>query len=138
MMLLALVHILSPVVLAIVVNTIIYAKGWNKTNLQDPLAPPSWFIATTWTILLAILGYVAWLTKKDMLVYTCVLLFIMLCLMYPFYPRGIRNTLNKVTLLAAVILTILIFFRINRERQTIYYLIPLLLWLSYVNVFLTR
>ena len=130
MMLLAIVHVLSPVVLAVVVNVIIYAKK------QDPLAPPSWFIATTWTILLAILGYVAWLTRQDMLVYTCVLLFIMLCLMYPFYPRDIRNTLNKVTLLAAVILTILIFLRIN--KVTIYYLIPLLLWLLYVNVFLTR
>jgi len=142
----AILYVLTPVVLAIIVNAIIYIKGWQSsneatnatTNNRNPLLPPGPIIGTIWIIIFAFLGYASYIANQTRQTTTSIFITIIIiwCLAYPFLTNGLNQSpgriLNTITLILAAILSIV--STASQMPQTTYLLIPLFTWASYVNI----
>ena len=138
-------HILTPIILATIINIIIYSVGWNmdkKNKEKYKLLPPGYVIAIVWTIILGLLGYLHYLiwnlnNQKFSLASISIILFILFCLAYPFLTNGMNINkgllLNLITLVLAFILAIIVLYETNNIFYLIY-LIPLIIWAFYVNL----
>lgn len=137
-------HILVPVLAAIIMNGIIYTFGINKyseKNKINPYIPPGYVIGTIWVIILGLLGYLHYLIYKkyEAITFTSLLILfvILFCISYPLIT-GLRVKsgllLNLITLILAFILAL---FVITESKYMFIYLIPLLVWASYVNIAFT-
>ena len=140
-------HILVPVLTAIIMNGIIYTFGINKysekteKNKINPYIPPGYVIGTIWVIILGLLGYLHYLVYKkyDSITFTSLLIIftILFCISYPLIT-GLRVKsgllLNLITLILSFILAL---FVITESKYMFIYLIPLLVWASYVNIAFT-
>ena len=151
-------NIFTPILLAIIINIIIFTYGWNRINKtteektegktegkmykRNKLLPPGGIVGIIWMILFGLIGYVNYslLTMKNKTQITYLtsgylILFIIFCLSYPFLTNGLQEknayVLNGITLVLSIILFILVYIQ---SKTTSYYLIPLLLWASYVNL----
>jgi tryptophan-rich sensory protein len=126
------IHILVPIVLAIVLNFYIYMQGWNNDNEKNSKLPPGYIIGSIWIIILGLLGYIHFLLYPSLYSWFIVLT-ILYCLSYPFLTSGLQNTdnnyFNLIALILAIIVTIIMYYRSN-----IIYAIPFLLWIFYVNI----
>jgi tryptophan-rich sensory protein len=124
------IHILVPIILAIVLNFYIYTQGWN--NEKNTKLPPGYIIGSIWIIILGLLGYTHFLLYPSAYAWFIVLT-ILYCLSYPFLTSGLQNTdnsiYNLIALLLAIIVTIIMYYKSN-----IIYAIPFLLWTFYVNI----
>ena len=137
-------HILIPIILATIINIIIYKNGWNmksKKGYTKKVLPPGYIIAIVWTVILGLLGYLHYLiwilnNKKSSLASISIILFVLFCLAYPFLTSGLDPSkgfiLNLLTLIFAIILAIIV-YNSTKNIKYIIYLIPLLLWSIYVN-----
>lgn len=136
-------HILTPIILACIVNIIIYKNGWNmksKKEYTKTLLPPGYIIAIVWNVILGLLGYLHYLlwsfnNKKSSLASFSIILFVLFCLSYPFLTELDPSkgfTLNLLTLIFAIILAIIV-FNSTKNIKYLIYLMPLLLWSIYVN-----
>jgi len=142
----AILYVLTPVVLAIIVNAIIYIKGWQSsneatnatTNNRNPLLPPGPIIGTIWIIIFAFLGYASYIANQTRQTTTSIFITIIIiwCLAYPFLTNGLNQSpgriLNTITLILAAILSIV--STASQMPQITYLLIPLFTWASYVNI----
>lgn len=142
----AILYVLTPVVLAIIVNAIIYIKGWQSsneatnatTNNRNPLLPPGPIIGTIWIIIFAFLGYASYIANQTRQTTTSIFITIVIiwCLAYPFLTNGLNQSpgriLNTITLILAAILSIV--STASQMPQITYLLIPLFTWASYVNI----
>jgi tryptophan-rich sensory protein len=137
-------HILVPVLAAIIMNGIIYTFGINKyseKNKINPYIPPGYVIGTIWVIILGLLGYLHYLIYKkyEAITFTSLLIVfvILFCISYPLIT-GLKVKsgllLNLITLILAFILAL---FVITESKYMFIYLIPLLVWASYVNIAFT-
>jgi tryptophan-rich sensory protein len=137
-------HILVPVLAAIIMNGIIYTFGINKyseKNKINPYIPPGYVIGTIWVIILGLLGYLHYLIYKkyEAITFTSLLILfvILFCISYPLIT-GLKVKsgllLNLITLILAFILAL---FVITESKYMFIYLIPLLVWASYVNIAFT-
>jgi len=140
-------HILVPVLAAIIMNGIIYTFGMNKYSDKtekskiNPYIPPGYVIGTIWVIILGLLGYLHYLIYKkyESITFTSLLIVfvILFCISYPLIT-GLRVKsgllLNLITLILAFILAL---FVITESKYMFIYLIPLLVWASYVNIAFT-
>lgn len=140
-------HILVPVVAAIIMNGIIYTLGINKysekteKNKINLYIPPGYIIGTIWVIILGLLGYLHYLIYKkyEAITFTSLLIIfvILFCISYPLIT-GLKVKsgllLNLITLILAFILAL---FVITESKYMFIYLIPLLVWASYVNIAFT-
>lgn len=134
-----LLYILVPVIIAIVLNLIIFKLGWNNNSQGvSPGLPPGWVIGVIWVIILGILGYALYLTVglKDTVSSVLIVLLILACLAYPFYTSGLTMNSsaklgNILTLIASYIVAIAI---ARRSPSVLPYMIPILIWGSYVNI----
>ena len=135
-------NILIPIFVALIVNYLIFSYGWNKVYKKkqvNPLLPPGYIVGLIWMILFGILGYVHYrlykLNNKSNIATIYIILFIIFCLAYPFLTNGLEEKkvllLNLITLILAFILSLIV---ITYSRDIFYYLIPLLLWATYVNI----
>lgn len=135
---------LTPILLATLINGIIFTSGWNKNRapLKYTKLPPGWIIAIVWTVLLGLLGCVSYFVKDSILSFGIVCSLIVLCLLYPFYTRGLQDGkimsyANSGVLLYSMCVIILLIYLETRINDNIYYIIvcllPLIVWLSYVN-----
>ena len=126
------IHILVPIILAIVLNFYIYTQGWNNDNEKNSKLPPGYIIGSIWIIILGLLGYIHFLLYPSGYSWFIVLT-ILYCLSYPFLTKGLQNTdnnyFNLIALLLAIIVTIIMYYKSN-----IIYAIPFLLWTFYVNI----
>ena len=91
-----------------------------------------------WIILFGFLGYAHYLLYKldngISIASMSLILFIIFSLAYPFFTKGFTesvNLLNVISLILAFILSLII---IIRSQYIFLYIIPLLLWVSYVNI----
>jgi tryptophan-rich sensory protein len=135
-------NIFIPVILAIIINSISFGLGWtkkSKDNKMNPLLPPGYVIGIVWIIILGLIGYVHYEIFKlhnNHITFTSlyVVFFILFCLAYPFLTLGYKEKigllLNLITLILAFILSLLI---IIQSKYIFIFLIPLLLWVTYVN-----
>ena len=126
------IHILVPIILAIVLNFYIYTQGWNNDNEKNSKLPPGYIIGSIWIIILGLLGYIHFLLYPSVYSWFIVLT-ILYCLSYPFLTSGLQDTdnsiYNLIALLLAIIVTIIMYYKSN-----IIYSIPFLLWTFYVNI----
>ena len=77
------IHILVPIILAIVLNFYIYTQGWNNDNEKNSKLPPGYIIGSIWIIILGLLGYIHFLLYPSVYSWFIVLT-ILYCLSYPF------------------------------------------------------
>lgn len=126
------IHILVPIILAIVLNFYIYTQGWNNDTDKNSKLPPGYIIGSIWIIILGLLGYIHFLLYPSVYSWFIVLT-ILYCLSYPFLTSGLQNTdnnyFNLIALLLAIIVAIIMYYKSN-----IIYTIPFLLWTFYVNI----
>jgi tryptophan-rich sensory protein len=139
-------HILIPIILAIMMNGIIYMFGLNKYNkksetltLYNKLLPPGYIIGAIWVIIFGLLGYVHYLIysqNNNKITFTSlfILFVILFCLLYPLIT-GLRVKtgllLNLISLILAFTLGI---FIIIQSKYAFLFVLPLIIWSSYVNV----
>lgn len=126
------IHILVPIILAIILNFYIYTQKWNNDNEKNSKLPPGYIIGSIWIIILGLLGYIHFLLYPS--VYSWfIILTILYCLSYPFLTKKIHhidnNNFNLIALILAIIVTIIMYYKSN-----IIYAIPFLLWTFYVNI----
>jgi tryptophan-rich sensory protein len=134
-------HILSFIILVILLNTLIYYFGWYSSSLKlkHKILPPGYVIGIAWIIIFGFLGYVHYLLYKlkgKFSIYSnIIVLFLIFCLSYPFLTNGLKegntNILNLITLILSFIIGLMV---ITQSIEAFYYIIPLLLWVSYVNI----
>lgn len=131
-----LIHIVTPILLALAMNAVIYAKGWNSSGSdveRSRLLPPGYVIAIVWTLLLACLGYVHYKLYPNpahwIIVFT-----ILYCISYPILTSGLRRQrapmFNMIALFLAVFTT---WITASVNVTAAYYTLPLLAWTAYVN-----
>lgn len=129
----------TPILAAALMNALIYFRKWNEPLAaaeRNPFLPPGWFIGLLWTLLLGILGYatfVAW-DAQDRVITSLLVVLMLSCIMYPVYTKlqpKLGLVANVATLILAFVVTIVATFRLPK---TIIYLVPLLIWASYVNI----
>jgi tryptophan-rich sensory protein len=135
-------HILIPVLLAISMNSFIYLFGINKKDEQDnqysKLLPPGYVIGIVWTIIFGLLGYAHYLMYKlnDRINIgsVSIVLVIIFCLLYPVITSlklKYGLLLNLITLIISFVLGFII---ILQSKYIFLYIIPFIVWSSYVNI----
>tara|TARA_B110000003_G_C16628906_1_gene525899 strand:+ start:1891 stop:2289 length:399 start_codon:yes stop_codon:yes gene_type:complete len=124
------IHIIIPIILAIILNYYIYTQKWNN-NDPNPKLPPGYIIGSIWIIILGLLGYIHFLLYPSIQSWIIVIT-ILYCLAYPFLTSGLQNTIyNLISLFLAIIVFISVYYK---NKLQIIYVIPFLLWTSYVNI----
>jgi tryptophan-rich sensory protein len=147
-----LMNIFIPILLALVMNGIIYTFGINKLSKEDEdkkkeiknnyyekLLPPGYVIGTIWVIIFGLLGYVHYLLlEKNEFKITMksifVIIVIIYCLSYPLITNLKVKTgllLNLISLILSFILGLL---TITESKYIFTFVLPLIIWTSYVNV----
>lgn len=133
--LIMIMHIFTPIILAFIVNGIIYINGWNKNNNNNKLLPPGYVIAIIWVLILGVLGYTHYLlypSKESWIIIFAILY----CLAYPFLTSGLKNSANaNIFNLIALIISIIVFISVFlNNKLTSMFILPFLLWCTYVNI----
>lgn len=85
--------------ITIIVNAYLFSSknSYVSNSIRYRLLPPSYIIASVWTILIGLMAYSQWLVytilkgrKDNWKLYLIPVLFIY-CVLYPFYTMGFRN-----------------------------------------------
>tara|TARA_B110001450_G_scaffold227518_1_gene226936 strand:- start:82 stop:489 length:408 start_codon:yes stop_codon:yes gene_type:complete len=127
------IHIIIPIILAIILNYYIYTQEWNN-NDPNPKLPPGYIIGSIWIIILGLLGYIHFLLYPSIQSWIIVIT-ILYCLAYPFLTSRLQNTNNAIYNLISLFLAIVVFISVYyKNKSQIIYVIPFLLWTSYVNI----
>ena len=137
------IHILAPVVAALLMNGIIFSQKWNisKGLPRNPYIPPGGIVGAIWMILFALLGYVHYKLYSEngnRFSNACIILilFFLYSLAYPILTSFSSNTnvftiLNIGALLFAAIATAHVW---QEDSTLLPYMVPLMLWTGYVNI----
>ena len=133
-------NIFIPIFLTIIVNIIIFSYKLNitKNKINNPYIPPGYVIGIIWIIIFGLLGYVQYILRNQNNIFEFLLIIFLLvfCILYPFFTNRLQNLkigliLNAITLILSFTISLFIF---NVSKKAFYYLIPLLLWISYINL----
>jgi len=123
-------YILVPIILATLLNVLIFTKRWN--TIQRKYLPPGWVIGIIWTIILGTLGYLLYLSKQHKVTYFAIAGLIVFILAYPFLTnKFVENTklLDTITLILSVLVAVMLFF----QKGMVLYMLPLLTWVLFVK-----
>lgn len=132
--------ILVPIFLALIINLIIYIFGYYKkiNTHSNPFIPAGYIVGIIWTLLLGILGYVYYLlymlNNNINIGNLSIIILILYCLSYPFFIFMNQNHIllyNMIGLILSFIVSLTVIFY---SKYIFIYMIPLLLWISYVNI----
>lgn len=129
-------YILIPIIAAIIINCIIYSLKLYKTSIK--YLPAGYIIGIIWTVILGLLGYSNYLLYNlDKVINfgnVGIVLLILFCLAYPVIT-GLKEEaiplLNLISLILAFTVSLIVIFY---SKYIFLYLIPILIWLSYVNI----
>ena len=150
----AALYIAVPIIAAVLMNALIYGMGWNddasKSNEKkvngpvrndNTMLPPGWVIGFVWVIVLGCLGYVYFLLSSNVKWWGggAVLFIIVWCLMYPVLTGGLRKNIGPIMNTATLILSFGAALAVcmttdGGRRDALWFMTPLLLWVSYVNI----
>jgi tryptophan-rich sensory protein len=137
------IHILAPVVAALLMNGLIFSLGWKIAKYQNPnpYIPPGGIVGLVWLVIFALLGYVHYCLysgnrNRPTAASIAIVLFILYSLAYPILTTFSSNKnafslLNQGALLLATATTVLVY---QENVALIPYMIPLMAWTGYVNV----
>jgi tryptophan-rich sensory protein len=131
-------HVLIPVFCAVAMNVYIYKYRLNKRASENKYLPPGFIIGVIWTIIFALLGYVHYrLYKLDNRINfgsMSIVVFICFSLFYP-VVNAINEKhgyfMNLISLILSFVLGVVV---LDYSRNVFLYLIPLLTWVSFVNL----
>lgn len=132
--------ILIPVFLAIIINLIIYIFGYFKKikSEPNPYIPAGYIVGLIWTFLLALLGYIHYLlyslNNSTNIGTISVIFLILYSLSYPFLIYIKENSLLLFNMIGLILSFIVALIVISYSKYIFIYLIPLLLWIIYVNI----
>ena len=151
-------HILIPIALTVIVNAVVRPGSTGYT--KNPWIPPGYIVGAVWTLLFGILGYTHYLLYRKGLWQACMAVEFLLLfyILYPFLHhfsfnmngldsclcassmrKGVTNrfrnekmarALNQISLLLTLFVTAFLY----NLSFPISYMIPVLLWLTYVNI----
>jgi len=132
-------HITIPVLCAVAMNAFIYKYRLNKRAPKEKYLPPGYIIGIIWTIIFGLLGYVHYKLYKlnNRMNYgsASIVLFIGFSLLYPIingiYEEKHGYFMNLVSLILSFIVGSVV---LSYSRNLFLYLIPLLIWVSFVNL----
>ena len=134
-------NISIPIILALIMNGIIFFFKLNKEQKKNSYLPEGYIIGIIWVILLGLLGYIHYLlyNKNKMITISSlsIIFLILLCISYPIITNlKVKNglLLNLITLIVSFIVALMI---ITESKYIFIYIIPLLIWASYVNIVFT-
>jgi tryptophan-rich sensory protein len=147
-MLSAFVIILFFVLAAVIVNIFSYYYGWSKMmsqsdrwNIyQNKLTPPGFAIGVFWTAIFGFLGYSFYLLVREndgnlTVGSIFVLGYGIFALAYPWLTWKSReknaNVINYIAVVLAFVVSLVV---ITEYTDAFYYLLPLLIWVSYINL----
>lgn len=148
-MLVAVAYVLAPILAAVIMNIAIYktrlGRNMNKQgSYRSPLLPPGWVIATIWSILFGLLGYIMYLNRSSVPILVTVAALLIYCLLYPVYTNGLdakfklTKLANTMSLVFAFTTALVITMYSKESKQITTYsillIVPLLLWTTYVNI----
>ena len=129
-------HISIPVFCAIAMNGILYTFHLN--GKKPMYLPPGYIIGIVWTIIFALLGYVHYqlykLNNRPNYGSASVVFFILFSLAYPLMnaiDEKYGHFLNLISLILSFIVSLIV---ITYSTHIFLYLIPLLVWVSFVNL----
>lgn len=133
-------HIFIPVIAAIIMNGIIYTFQLNNysTKKINPYLPPGYIIGIVWIFILGLLGYAHYLLydihKNINIGSISIALLILFCILYPLIT-GLREKsgllMNLISLILSFIVSLIV---ITYSKYIFLYIIPLIIWVSYVNI----
>ena len=128
-------HVLLPVVCAVAMNAFIYKY---KHASASKYLPPGYIIGLVWTIIFASLGYVHYklykLNNRINFGSMSIVFFICFSLTYP-VVNAINEKHGYFMNLVSLILSFIVGFIVLKYSYHLFlYLIPLLAWVSYVNL----
>lgn len=141
--------ILVPIIFAILVNMAIYRFRLNK-NVTEQKSKYSFkyggVIGIIWMIIFGFIGYAYYLLYKQSNKYfttatISIILFFIFSLSYPIVTNRFTqlvDILNMISLFLAFILTIIVcneYWRSTKSIKILIYMIPLLAWLLFVNIY---
>jgi tryptophan-rich sensory protein len=129
----------TPIILALTMNLVIYMRGWNAggDRIRTPGLPPGWIIGSVWVVLLGLLGYATYLAfvQKERVLVALLVVLMAQCITYPLYTGGLRKQSANVGNVGALINGFVVaLVAARRVPCAVPYLVPLLVWASYVNV----
>lgn len=133
-------HIFIPVLAALIMNGIIYIFKLNKDNkeLDNYFIPEGYIIGIIWTLIFALLGYVHYLLytidNKINIGSISVIILMLLYLLYPLiiaFKKKYFKLVNLISLILGYIVSLII---LGYSKYIFIYMIPLLAWISYVNI----
>ena len=130
------IHILIPVIIAIILNYIIRVKNWNNKKIERGLLPKGYYVGIIWIIIFIFLGNAHYiLYKKNKVSVASIFLIIVLlyCMSYPIVTKLDQKKgkiMNTISLILSSILMVIVY---NKSIEAFYYTIPLFIWASFVN-----
>lgn len=129
-------HTLIPVALACAVNGVIYGLGWAQRNDNTfKYIPPGYVIAGIWIALFSVLGFCLSLLWGIWIPYIALSSLLVFCILYPFLTGGLQEKRGKLLNVITLIFAFLVSWVCHTYNDsTVYYFIPLLIWVSYVNI----
>jgi len=137
------IHILTPIVAALLMNGIIFSQKWNiaKYKNSNPWIPPGGIVGLVWIVIFALLGYVHYRLysgnrNASTIASITIVLFILYSLAYPILTSfsSDKNTffiLNVGALLFAAVTTAQVY---QENASLLPYMLPLMAWTTYVNI----
>ena len=124
-----------PIFLALIMNLIIYIFKLNK-NEEKYFKP--YIIGIIWTVLFGILGYVYYLlyelNKNINIGSISIIILLLYSLSYPFLIYINKDNIllyNMICLILSFIVSLIV---LSYSKYIFIYLIPLLLWINYINI----
>lgn len=129
-------HILIPVILALIMNGIIYIFKLYKKN-NNKYLPPGYIIGIVWIFILALLGYSHYLLysiNNISIGSIAIAILITFCILYPLITGLIEKIFSLMNLITLILSFIVALIVISYSKYIFLYLIPLIIWVSYVNI----
>jgi len=131
------VHVLVPILIAACINANINVK-MNYRVSNNRFLPPGYVIGIIWIVLFGLLGYINYILYKEqkLVGYFLIILLLFLYISYPYITRKYSNKkymdfMNRLSLIITIFISIYIF---KISKKAFYFMIPVLLWLMYVNL----
>jgi tryptophan-rich sensory protein len=131
----AILHVMLPILAAVIINIVIYTQGWNNNNNEpSKYLPPGYAIAIIWIFILGLLGftnYLVWPSTASLII----IIAIIYCLAYPFLTAGLQedkgDTYNILAFIIAITVSMIVFMH---KKTAVLYTLPFFIWTMYVSI----
>lgn len=128
-------HLLVPVVIAVILNFIINIKKWDDKR-KDSLLPSGAYIGIIWMAILVSLGHAHYLLyEKSNITFASLFLILVIiyCISYPIITQLDKKKTTTLNVIALILTAILLLFVYQESSEAFIYILPLFIWISFVN-----